>query len=101
MSYAELCYTLLGKSAEVNTQDIYGRTPLFSCVHNIVAKGFKDLFSKLISIGAYVNGESFKRIPLFEASKLGQERVCQVLIQNGCDVNLKSSNGQTSLHTAV
>ena len=68
---------------------------------HLKAQGFETLCCVLIVLGARVDGKSRDRVPLYEASKYGHERICKVLIDRNCKVNLQNSQGQTPMHIAA
>ena len=80
-----VCKLLMDYDADVNKQDIKGKTPLW-----IAAKeGYGDICNELIQKGAIVNKEDeIGRTPFFIAYKKTHENVCRILIHNGANTEL-------------
>lgn len=103
-----LTTTLLNKGTNVNTRDIYDRTPL----HYAVQMGDVSMFRLLVSHGSgariNLNCQSNNMDPhLKGATPLHlavMGRHCDIfymLLRNKVDLNMITSNGKTALHLAV
>ncbi|KAK7459749.1 hypothetical protein BaRGS_00038932 [Batillaria attramentaria] len=92
----ELLNYLLDCGAEVNSTFMDGRSPL----HIAADIGHAEICAELIRRGAYVNALTRGGFtPLFFASRRSLQAV-EILLQFGCDVEIRSRNGDTALHAA-
>ena len=88
---------LINKSADVNTTDKLGGTPLYIAV----AKGNKEIIELLVSANAILNVNSKIGTPLHFAVSLGQKEIVEFLIAKGADVNAKVSEGPRKGNTPL
>ena len=94
---------LLGRGANANSEDNFGRTPL-----HLVAEGkFKltqdhiRIVQLLLEHGAEVNAQDGgNATPLHLASSGGRVAIVHVLLDRGAAANGKDAQGQTPLHLA-
>ncbi len=95
---AENVFSTLVQKTNVNTCDIYKKTPLIYALKN----GNKDMVSNLIKVGAHVNGNADSNLnPLTFAINSGQIELVNILLHAGADVNLHGLDGKTPLIHAI
>jgi ankyrin repeat protein len=83
----ELCEFLLDNGADINYMN-NKKTTALSCS---VVWGHYDLTKFFLSRGADVNGKSYGETPLMNAVYEGNKEICELLIENGADVNIRKS----------
>jgi len=94
---SELVKYLVGQGLDVNHEDDYERTPLFTWFHD------PDVYKILINAGADVHHrDSSNETPLnlLASHPIGGSGRVQVLLDANADVNVKNDYGQTPLHGA-
>lgn len=84
---------------DANTRDSRGQPLLVIAIKNRRT----PLVELLLEHGADVNLVTQDRLtsPLMEAAVLGEETICDRLIEAGADLNLQAHNGQTALMMAI
>eukprot|EP01087_Luapelamoeba_hula_P005283 TRINITY_DN1535_c0_g1_i1.p1 TRINITY_DN1535_c0_g1~~TRINITY_DN1535_c0_g1_i1.p1 ORF type:complete len:386 (-),score=95.92 TRINITY_DN1535_c0_g1_i1:107-1264(-) len=99
-SRADICSYLLNSGANVNLPDHKGYSPLHKAVmHNHDEKLLAILLANRAEVDSNVN--ETKRTPLIEATMRGNERMVELLVNAGADVNLEDKEGMTALHWAA
>ena len=94
----EVVLQLLRAGVDVNEEDFYGRTPLWSACHNGHLKVVKLLLKQReIDINHMCN---FGRTPLLIACWKGHLEIVTELLENGANVNQADKDGVTPLTTA-
>ena len=90
---------LLGKGADVESKDGYGRTPLSWAAEN----GHEEVVKLLLEKGADVESKDryYSQTPLSWAAEKGQEAVVKLLLEKGADVESKDGLGWTPLLLAT
>ena len=91
-----LLHALVASGADINAKNSEGKTPLFLAVrHNSLA-----LTRELLELGANAE-EPLSETPLHAAATVGSDTICQLILQNGANVNARNSFGRTPLHMAA
>ena len=94
----ELVEILLAKGANINEEDEYGCTPLFTCVRC----GYTHLSKVLLMNDANVNAvDNWKSSPLHCAARNGHIDILQLLIMYGANVNALDDDDESPLYRAV
>ncbi|OWT43043.1 ankyrin repeats (3 copies) domain-containing protein [Pochonia chlamydosporia 170] len=91
---------LLAASADIESADKYGRTPLLLAAEN----GYGDIVKVLTDNGANVNSQDheYGRTPLSWAAANGYEAIVKVLVENGANINSQDRDfGRTPLWWAA
>lgn len=90
---------LLGKGADINGQDMAGRTAL----HLAVLNERVDVVRTLLEAGAEVDitDQRFGFRPLHLSARKGNAGVSELLVRYGADLDAQSLRGKTALHLAV
>ncbi|MBD0391224.1 ankyrin repeat domain-containing protein [Wolbachia endosymbiont of Pentalonia nigronervosa] len=89
---------LINKGANVNLQNKYGISPLYSAIHH----GHEQVADHLIKKGANVNLQDKNGFSLLHfAAEYGHEKVVDYLIKKGATVNLQDKHGTFPLHLAA
>jgi len=114
---------LLKEGGDVNTEDRWGYTLLYSAASN----GKKDVVEILLAHGANIRNRNSRQDPFYEALREGHKDIASLLIMkgadlnstlriaivygradiaefliaNGADVNAKNNNGDTALNYAI
>jgi ankyrin repeat protein len=83
----------------VNSLNKNGGTPLHAAARN--QKDGVEAVELLLSKGAQVNATVFGNTPLHFAAATRAQKVAQILLEKGADVNARSQEGETPLHDAV
>ncbi|MCS5711375.1 ankyrin repeat domain-containing protein [Candidatus Berkiella aquae] len=84
--YREIIQQLILSGANINAQDIHGKTAL----HHLVSP-IRELFRS--------PGDLFISFPIGEISH--DQRILQLLLENGANCELRDENGDTPLHLAT
>ena len=80
LDHKEIAELLISKDANVNTQDIYGTTPLHTCSEY----GHKEIADLFIANGAYVNAKGADgQTPLDLAIKYKRTETADLLRKHG------------------
>jgi ankyrin repeat protein len=94
----ETVRALVAAGAELNAQDVAGKTAL----HRTVARESWDLTKFLLNSGAEVNlGDKDGLTALHYAVKSHMKANVEMLVMHGADVNAKNKNGNTPLHFSL
>lgn len=89
---------LVGQGADVNAQDLIGRTPF----HSAAFYNRNDAAEALLAKSAKVNApDIYGLTPLHAAVLAGSKPVAEALIRQGADVNAATTAGITPLHQAA
>ena len=97
---ARIVQLLLENGADPNIEDFDGKSPLISSI----MKNYYETTKLLIQYGANINENEngpWFHIPIHCAIKYGCKKVLMLLIQNGANLDYKSSYGTTVLHAAI
>lgn len=93
----EIAKTFLNSGLLINHLDISGQSVLFHAIH---LKNF-CLISLLVERGADVNIKCPGGIfPLLMAAKSNDDHLAELLLSNGTEINDKSEDSSTAMHTA-
>ena len=96
--YMEVVKLLLEKGANVNVQDIHGRTPLYWAAQN----GYTEIVKLLLEKGADVNArDNDGNTPLHWAVGACDLEIVKLLLEKGANENHQDNNSITPLHSAV
>ncbi|MGD8501864.1 MAG: ankyrin repeat domain-containing protein, partial [Phycisphaerales bacterium] len=94
----ELIRSLVSSGADVNEQNNWGWTPLYTAV----ATGHGDIVRLLIAEGADADTPSKAGLtPLHFAVNNGNRDIAKLLIKNGADCRTADENGATPLHASA
>jgi ankyrin repeat protein len=85
------------ESADINTQDLKGVTPLLLAVWNSNMEMVKFLLSKKANPNACSTNSS----PVHEAVRQHNQQILEVVLSGGGNINLTTDFGKTPLHTAI
>jgi hypothetical protein len=89
---------LLDRGANLDIQEVYGRTAL----HEAVLKDNLEMVSLLLNKGAKVDIRQFNsRTALHEAVDRGNLEIVSLLLNKGAQVDIHQDNSRTALHEAV
>lgn len=93
---------LLHCSADVNTQDKWGRTPLFAAIYEEpLVMDRVPIVTLLLENRANVNAQDEAGDTPLHMAAYGETEVVKVLLEHGADVNAVDAAGETPLHKAV
>ena len=94
-----LIKNLLKAKVDINALDTEG----LSSLHWAAIIGNAEVTKLLISEGANIEikGTIFKSSPLLFACQNGRTKIVETLLENGADINAKSSNGTRAIHFAA
>lgn len=96
--HTQLIGELVGRGADINQRDSYGRTPL----HFAVSFSEYDTVTAVIVQNAEVNVRDYAgRAPLFEAVQKEDFNTAKLLVENGADINIREKHGLTPLHLTI
>jgi ankyrin repeat protein len=94
----ELVKSLVSSGADVNTQNNWGWTPLYTAA----AIGHRDIVSFLIVKGANVDTPSeLGMTPLHFAVSNDRTDIAKLLIEKGADCSVRDKTGMTPLYTTI
>lgn len=106
----DLAEKLVNEGADVNTTNAFGFTPLYEASHrgflgvvNILIKSKRLNLSYIPDVDKALESPFITSPPqsaLGEAARVGLQSILQVLLDAGCDKNLRNSLGWTPLHEA-
>lgn len=83
---------LISFGSNLNSRDLYGRTPL----HNAAWCGWNKIVKLFIEKGAEIDAGDFEGItPLFEAAFYKNEETVKLLIEKGADPTITTNEGKT------
>ena len=95
----QLVTMLLKNKADVNFQDIDGKTPLHRLLGNKMYNDDSDHVRLLLEHGADVNRrDKDNQTPFLLAMKLGWFRAARILFEHGADPIVESNNGKSPWH---
>ena len=93
----EMCQKLIGRKAGVDTDLLFGQTPLMVASE----KGHENIVNFLIKSGADINAVDRRgETALFKSCGKPNHAVTNMLIDKGADVNLQDCHGSTPLQMA-
>lgn len=95
-----IAMVLIEAGADVNAQNLYGKTALYYELYNQEEYAYVALVKAMIAHGADVNKGSFSsgRSPLMFACYNCSNEIKLALIEAGADVNAKDEDGKTALY---
>jgi ankyrin repeat protein len=101
--HIEIAEFLLSRQAEINAQDLWGKTPLFvGIVEEPLILDHAPIVQFLVGKGADVNlADAVGDTPLHMAATFGETESVEPLLRGGADVNAKNDAGDTPLHCAT
>ena len=107
-NYVDSVSLLLANGANPNLKAKDGSTALHNTISTGVVKQEKkerqqEILKLLIEKGAEVNirDKIVGKTPLHKAARYGRVDLCQILVDNGADVNARTTAGTTPLHWAA
>jgi ankyrin repeat protein len=92
----EMAELLIAKGADVNTRDNDGSTPL----HSVASKQMVVQRSNQGEVKAR-NNDSSTSLPFTRLDSTNKDRIVELLIAKGADVNARDNGGFTPLHWAM
>ncbi|MHC4905690.1 MAG: ankyrin repeat domain-containing protein [Planctomycetota bacterium] len=98
----EITKKLLDAGARLDVTDNLGLSPLnWAITQEETVAGKYELIRILIDKGAPINGTEKSYPPVFSAIGAQSDKALEILIQNGADVNILNSTGETPLMQAI
>ena len=96
---SEAVVALIQKGISINSEDVWGRTPLIAAI----GKNQLELFDQLIALGADPNHASKKdgSTPLIASTGEGKELIFRKLLAARVDLNYQDKDGSTALMYAA
>ncbi|KAI5786671.1 ankyrin repeat-containing domain protein [Pyronema domesticum] len=89
---------LLEKAADIESRDVYGRTPLIMAAR----EGDSAMLRLLLEKGADIHSRDNRDTsPLSQAAQYGREEAFQVLLESGASIDPLDSEGRNSLSYAA
>lgn len=88
---------LVNAKAHINAEDNIGGTPLYYAL----CTGHADVANEMLRGSKADAASDIRKKLLLSAAEAGQEKVVQMLIETGVDIDARNARGQTALYCAI